>query len=66
MTLCDAVKNSRLASVMRLAEAGASVNNPNAEGYTPLHLAADAGNARIVGYLLSSGAESNAVTGDRR
>ena len=41
------------------------INEKDAEGYTPLHLAIISGNKTIVEYLLQKGAECNAVDNEQ-
>jgi len=51
----------RLVIARRLIAAGAAVNATNKEGYTPLHRAAQLGDAELVELLLGAGANVNAV-----
>lgn len=46
-------------TLVRLLEAGADVNEPDADGFTPLHRAVQADDARLAGLLLRSGARPN-------
>jgi ankyrin repeat protein len=56
-SLCPDVK----IVVQELVAAGADVNAPSSSG-TPLHLAAFTGSASVIEYLLSCGADSEALT----
>lgn len=49
-----------LAAVKLLVEAGININRHGENGYTPLHVAYEAGNAEIVTYLLEHGADPHA------
>jgi ankyrin repeat protein len=41
---------------------GCNINTPRNHGYTPLHLAAKAGNADLIQWLLAHGADPDRVT----
>jgi ankyrin repeat protein len=57
----DAIKNNDLKKVKLLIEKDASLLNIKDEAEnTPLHKAAIVGNAEIIGFLLSKGADINA------
>ena len=49
-----------LAAVKLLVESGININQYGGNGYTPLHVACEAGNAEIVTYLLEHGADPHA------
>ena len=59
-TLLDAVKAGNTEQVVDLISKGADVKLAGAQKATPLHYAAQQGNADIVGALLKAGADPNA------
>jgi ankyrin repeat protein len=59
-SLADAVRSGSTQSVRALIARHADVNAPEADGATPLHLAAEAGNLEIAKILLQAGAKANA------
>ena len=64
--LHSAVAGNHLGIVQELVAAGADVNVAQQGGFTPLMGAAQNGNAELVGFLLSSGANPLARTADDR
>ena len=59
-TLENAVKSENMKKVQTHLDAGANVNKANAEGKTPLHIAAENGHKEVAGVLIAKGAEVNA------
>jgi ankyrin repeat protein len=59
--LIEAVMRGDLEEVKRLVTNGANVNAANKYGTTPLHVAADSGQAAIVEFLVANGANVNAA-----
>jgi ankyrin repeat protein len=60
MTLCEASAAGEIERVERLLEEGAAVEVYSDDGWTPLHLAAFFGHAKIVELLLTRGADATA------
>jgi len=58
--LCDAVGNGDLERLNRLLENGISANLPDYDGRTSLHIAAAAGNMRVLEFLVSKLADVSA------
>jgi len=61
-TLMDAVRAGKPATVRALLKSGADVNQPNADGSTPLMLAVHEENAEITDLLLTAGAKPDATS----
>ena len=57
MTLCEAAAAGEVERAERLVAGGAAVNDYSADGWTPLHLAAFFGRARIAELLLAHAAD---------
>jgi uncharacterized protein len=64
--LIDAVINGRVTRVKELIDSGADINQPGAQGWTPLNWAAGKGNLEIVTLLVENGADVFKVGRDRR
>ncbi|MGC1523787.1 MAG: ankyrin repeat domain-containing protein [Steroidobacteraceae bacterium] len=65
--LHEAIKKNELGKIRQLTDAGANVNELNASGYSPLHLASSSGiNIEILRLLLAKGAEVDARSKDHR
>jgi uncharacterized protein len=62
--LMDAVHAKNMDDIRRLLAAGASVNDADAQGYTPLHMAAAGGLTEACALILDKGADVNRVTVD--
>jgi ankyrin repeat protein len=62
MTIFEAAAAGEVERVERLVANEAAVNGYSADGWTPLHLAAFFGHARIVELLLAHGAQAAAVS----
>lgn len=60
--LSDAVSEGNLQTVRRILNAGAPVEDKDAAGFTPLHLAVQYGHEQIAHLLLSHGADTSATT----
>ncbi|MEK7402876.1 MAG: ankyrin repeat domain-containing protein [Gemmatimonadota bacterium] len=60
--VADAAMNGDLAAVRSLIAKGANVNQPQGDGMTALHWAAERGDAAMVGVLLSARASVKAAT----
>jgi ankyrin repeat protein len=60
--IADAAMRGDVASVQRLLEAGANVNEAQGDGMTALHWAARTTNTQLTELLVSEGSEVNAVT----
>ncbi|MBU0581296.1 MAG: ankyrin repeat domain-containing protein [Candidatus Margulisbacteria bacterium] len=58
------VKNNDLVSTKALLKSAGNVNTKNIAGETPLHIAAQNGNIKIMESLLKNGADINAKTND--
>ena len=64
-SISDAIKTNDVAQVNTLLQAQpALINATDADGLSPLHLAAKAGHGEIIKILLKQGADINAVTND--
>ena len=59
-TLENAVKSEDIKKVQNHIDAGANVNKTNAEGKTPLHVAAENGHKEVAGILIAKHANVNA------
>src|SRR5262245_42264799 len=66
LQLIEEVKAGNLASVRRLIEAGADVNQQDEQGWTPLNWAAGKGKLEIVTLLVNRGADVFKVGRDQR
>jgi ankyrin repeat protein len=64
--LIEAVRGGQAAAVKELIEAGADVNEPGEQGWTPLNWAAGRGDLGLVTLLLESGADVFKVGRDQR
>eukprot|EP00929_Paragymnodinium_shiwhaense_P054920 TRINITY_DN27529_c0_g1_i2.p1 TRINITY_DN27529_c0_g1~~TRINITY_DN27529_c0_g1_i2.p1 ORF type:complete len:141 (-),score=33.95 TRINITY_DN27529_c0_g1_i2:151-573(-) len=65
MLIHTAAAEGRVEEVQELLAQGASVNEPNFRGSTPLHCAAEFGNYECVAVLLQAGADVDAVVSSR-
>ncbi|OQR93252.1 cell 5A endo-1,4-betaglucanase [Thraustotheca clavata] len=59
ISLDTAAKNGQIYEVIRLISAGESVDQPDKDGRTPLHIAAQNGQERVIQFLISACADSN-------
>ncbi len=66
LPLIDAIKSGDLATAQRLVEAGADVNQQDAQGWTPLSWAAGSGDTAAIQRLLAAGADVSKVGCDQR
>jgi hypothetical protein len=66
LQLIEAVKAGKLSNVEELLNAGADVNEQDAQGWTPLNRAAGGGNLEVVKLLLDRGADVFKVGRDQR
>ena len=60
-SLHDAARNENIAEMQRQLHAGADVNTTNRYSETPLHIATEVGDAKMVGFLISAKANINAT-----
>ena len=61
-TVADAARTGDAAAVRELLRKGADVNAAQGDGMTALHIAAERGDADLVGILLTAGANARATT----
>jgi hypothetical protein len=61
--LFEACKNGHQKDVEKLLTEGADIHGQTSCGYTPLHLAAEAGHTNVVKYLIEKGAAVNSKEG---
>ena len=59
-TLENAVKSENIEKIQGHLDAGANINKANADGKTPLHIAAENGHKSVAGILITKGADVNA------